>query len=415
MSQDHRLEAITELSKEFKLHETKYEAAKAAMEKDKDKESDARFEARTHLQRCLGVLIKLKKKYFDYSFEDEKFENYVTKCERKIAELKKELECLGSSMSGIPDTSFDDVAGLEDVKTVIKNYLFALKNPDLAKKYRIETNIGLLLYGPPGTGKTLIAEAIAHELGVRFFMITPSQVFGSYVGESERNIKEIFAELRACEDGAVLLIDECESIFGKRTGDSNRAAIGVANQLLQEMNGAADSANEKRVIIGATNRPQMIDEAYLRYKRFSLHFYIGMPEPPAIKTLLDLKLDKLSCDPLLKGKMYNALTERSNYTSVFDLGIDDIQLNNADFRNKMKNVFEKSSKYTCADVSNIISQCSNLALQEHRICIENGKKVDDVIDLSIEHFNKVMQTFKPSVTPKDILQYMIFEENRSSK
>ena len=113
--------------------------------------------------------------------------------------------------------------------------------------------------------------------------------------------------------------------------------------------------------------------------------------------------------------MYNALTERSNYTSVFDLGIDDIQLNNADFRNKMKNVFEKSSKYTCADVSNIISQCSNLALQEHRICIENGKKVDDVIDLSIEHFNKVMQTFKPSVTPKDILQYMIFEENRSSK
>ena len=55
------------------------------------------------------------------------------------------------------------------------------------------------------------------------------------------------------------------------------------------------------------------------------------------------------------------------------------------------------------------------SLQEHRICIENGKKVDDVIDLSIEHFNKVMQTFKPSVTPKDILQYMIFEENRSSK
>ena len=376
MSQESISTTINELLREYSEHYARYEKAKAEMAKDKD--SDARFEARKHLQHALGSVIKLNKKFASAVFEDKSFENDVARTEKKIAELQKELENLGSPMSGIPETSFDDVAGLENVKVAIKDYLFALKNPDLAKKYRIETNIGLLLYGPPGTGKTLVAEAIAHELGVRFFIITPSQVFGSYVGESERNIREIFAELRACEDGAVLLVDECESIFSKRTGESSRAAIGVANQLLQEMNGAADAANEKRVIIGATNRPQMIDEAYLRYKRFSLHFYIGMPDPAAIDKLLDIKLGKLPCNPLLKDKMLRTLR----------------------------------NGYTCADVSNIISQCANLALQEHRILRESGKDVEEV-ELSLHHFQKVMETFRPSVTAEDILQYREFEQRRA--
>ena len=372
------------LLKSYNEYKAKFTAAEKKIESEKNNSeavADARLEARKNIQLALGIVLKMKKKFESSVLEDAAFKEDVDNCKLQIELLEKKLELLGSPMSGIPATSFDDVAGLENVKTAVKDYLFALKNPELAKTYKIETNIGLLLYGPPGTGKTLVAEAIAHELGVRFFIITPSHVFGSFVGESERNIREIFAELRACVDGAVLLVDECESIFGKRTSDSNRAAIGVANQLLQEMNGATDSGNEKRVIIGATNRPELIDEAYLRYKRFSLHFHVGMPDIKAIDTLLNIKLAKLPCNPDLKDAMRRKL----------------------------------SVGYTCADVSNIIAQCSSLALREHRKLMELGHEVK-VVNISVAHFNEVMKTFNPSVTEKDLEQYAAFEKrSKNSK
>lgn len=348
-----------------------------ALEESK-KDENLRVEARKWAQRGLGLAIRIRKIYQDMdNVEPGKYEKEIKMFEGHEARWQTELEKLGSSMSGIPNTTFDDVAGLEDVKTAVRNYLFALKNPEIAKKYRIDTKIGLLLYGPPGTGKTLIAEAIAHELGVRYFVITPSHIFGSYVGESERNVREIFAELRACEDGAVLLVDECESIFSKRTGDSNKAAIGVANQLLQEMNGAKDSETERRVILGATNRPQMIDEAYLRYKRFSLHFYIGMPNAEAREKVIRGKLGKLPHELIVIDEMLRVLDEH----------------------------------YTCADISNIIEQCANRAMQEHRERVERGENITEV-KINLNHFNDVMRTFNPSVKREDLIQYEEFRDRK---
>lgn len=368
------MESISELKQRYQSIANNFREALAASEKDEN----MRLDARRWAQRGLGLAIEMQKIYRDMdSAEPGKFEKEIKWCEEQKGRWQEKLEKLGSSMSGIPNTTFDDVAGLEDVKTAVRNYLFALKNPEIAKKYRIDTKIGLLLYGPPGTGKTLIAEAIAHELGVRYFVITPSHIFGSYVGESERNVREIFAELRACEDGAVLLVDECESIFSKRTGDSNKAAIGVANQLLQEMNGAKDSETERRVILGATNRPQMIDEAYLRYKRFSLHFYIGMPNAEAREKVIRGKLKKLPHELIVIDEMLRVLDEH----------------------------------YTCADISNIIEQCANRAMQEHRERVERGENITEV-KINLAHFNDVMRTFNPSVKREDLIQYEEFRDRK---
>ncbi|MBE5732533.1 MAG: ATP-binding protein [Clostridiales bacterium] len=351
-------------------------------EKSRD-DDDLRIEIRTVAQDALSVVLELKHIYEDLcSVDNEKYAESLKKTVDQMNLWIKRLEKQGSSISGVPNTKFEEIAGLEDVKQTVRNYLFALKNPAVAKTYNISTNVGMLLYGPPGTGKTLIAKAIAHELGVRFFVITPSMIFGSYIGESEKNVRDIFTELRACKDGVVLLVDECESIFARRTGDSNRAAIGVANQLLQEMNGATDNPEgDKRVILGATNRPWLMDEAYLRYKRFSMQFYIGMPELEARKKVIDLGLAKLPYDSELKDEMVKVLDDT----------------------------------YTCADISGIIEQCAYLAMEEFQSNTQaNGGNVKNtsIVNIGIRHFNKVMESFQKSVKPEDLVPYFQFRDER---
>lgn len=339
-----------------------------------------KIDLRTRAQRLISLALKLKED-FRQSAENghPEHKDYVEKFEEEVRLRELDLKEYGSAMRDIPKTTFEDVAGLEDVKSTINDYLFALLNPQIADRYNIDTNIGLLMYGPPGTGKSMVAEAIANRLGVRFFTISPSQIFGSYVGESERNVRDLFEELRACDNGAVVLIDECEAIFSKRSANSDRSAIGVANQLLQEMNGVKDSGvKRRRVMVGATNRPEMMDPAYLRYKRFSRHFYIGMPVNDAKTTVIQKKMHKLPHEKRVIDEML----------SVF----------NAD---------EKT--YTVADISNIIEQCAYLAMSEYRRLKESNPDATEV-PITIHHFRTVMSTFAPSVTPEMLEEYFAFRD-----
>lgn len=379
MNWSEQLRALVEKHNEITK---KYNALYQKLEKAKD-DSDMRMELRMIAQEAISVLLNMKKIYEELCSADN--EKYAGSLKQTVDQMNiwiKRLEKLGSPISGIPNTTFEEIAGLEDVKQTVRNYLFALQHPTIAKRYNISTNVGMLLYGPPGTGKTLIAKAIAHELGVRFFVITPSMIFGSYVGESERNVRDIFTELRGCKDGAVLLVDECESIFARREGESNRAAIGVANQLLQEMNGATDNPDgDKRVILGATNRPWLMDEAYLRYKRFSLQFYIGMPEAEAVEKVIKLGLAKLPHDAQLQTEMYRTL---------------------------------KDGTYTCADISGIIEQCAYLAMEEfhNNVKIKGDVEQTEIVNLGIRHFRQVMSTFQKSVRPEDLVPYLAFRDER---
>ena len=192
---------------------------------------------------------------------------------KKYAEQYKQLSEVAASYGSVmkakvPDTTFDDVKGLENVKKLVMSFLFMAQNPDILKYYKLEGGLGMLMYGAPGTGKTMFAEAIANAMNLPLFIVTPADIFKSYVGESEQAVKQIFQELDACPDGAILFVDECESIFSRRTQDTKDYKAAVTTELLQRINGFGVDGS-KRIMIAATNRPDVIDPAYLRYKRFS--------------------------------------------------------------------------------------------------------------------------------------------------
>lgn len=192
-----------------------------------------------------------------------------------------------------PDTRLDDVAGMESVKEQIRLRLIEpIRNPKKAEKYGLKAGGGVLLYGPPGTGKTFLARAIAGELDLPFYMITSADVFGKYVGESEKNILELFRSARK-NPLSVVFVDEMETIFSKRTDQIHESTQKVISIILQELDGV-DQTKNPILLLGATNTPWRIDEAFLRPGRFDILAFVDLPDLPARKHILQSAFRKSS-------------------------------------------------------------------------------------------------------------------------
>ena len=184
-----------------------------------------------------------------------------------------------------PDVKLDDVAGMQDVKDQIRLRLIEpLKNPEEARKHGLKVGGGILLYGPPGTGKTFLAKAVAGELNLPFYSITSADVFGKYVGESENNIRDLFREARR-NPLSVIFIDELETIFRRRSESIHETTQKVITVILQELDGINDKQNPI-MLLGATNTPWMIDEAFLRTGRFDILAYVGLPDLEAREKII---------------------------------------------------------------------------------------------------------------------------------
>jgi SpoVK/Ycf46/Vps4 family AAA+-type ATPase len=211
------------------------------------------------------------------------------------------------TLSEKPKLRFDDIAGLEDVKEQIRiKMIFPFTHPEKAKKYKVKTGGGILLYGPPGTGKTMIAKAVAGELDATFFAIAPSEILNKWVGESEKNIRKLFDTARSCEK-AVVFIDEVESLVPKRR-DSEAGGVmqRVVPQILSELDGFDVKEGQTLMFMGATNEPWNIDYAMLRPGRLDEKVYVGLPDLPARRKVLELNLrdvplaDDVALDGLAK-------------------------------------------------------------------------------------------------------------------
>lgn len=184
-----------------------------------------------------------------------------------------------------PKTKLSDVAGMDDIKEQIRLRLIEpVKDPVKAKKYGLKTGGGVLLYGPPGTGKTFLARAIAGELNLPFYMITAADIFGKYVGESEQNIRELFRKARQ-NPLSVVFVDELENIFSKRSDDIHETTQKVISYILQELDGV-DQHKNPILLLGATNTPWRIDEAFLRPGRFDILAFVDLPDVPARKQII---------------------------------------------------------------------------------------------------------------------------------
>lgn len=192
-------------------------------------------------------------------------------------------------VSDRPDISFEDVAGLEEVKEQIRlKLLYPFIYPAQASRYKIEPGGGILLYGPPGTGKTMIARAVAGEVEAAFFAIKPSEIMSQWVGKAEQNLAQLFAEANA-HPVSVVFVDETESLAPKRRTSHSTVMQRVVPQLLAELDGFHKRENAL-LFIGATNEPWAIDGAILRPGRLDRLIYVPPPDPIARQRILELNL-----------------------------------------------------------------------------------------------------------------------------
>jgi SpoVK/Ycf46/Vps4 family AAA+-type ATPase len=172
-----------------------------------------------------------------------------------------------------------DVAGMAEVKARLEAAILApMRNPELTRLYGKSLRGGLLLYGPPGCGKTFISRALAGEMGANFLAVSLADVLDMYIGQSERNIREIFDTARS-RAPCVIFLDEVDALGQKRSRLRNSAARGTVNQLLYEMDGLAN--NEGVFVVGATNHPWDVDVALRRPGRFDRMLLVLPPDTSA--------------------------------------------------------------------------------------------------------------------------------------
>jgi SpoVK/Ycf46/Vps4 family AAA+-type ATPase len=182
-----------------------------------------------------------------------------------------------------------DVAGMSAVKDRLEaSFLAPLRNPELTRLYGKSLRGGLLMYGPPGCGKTFIARALAGEMGARFLVVSLADVLDMYIGQSERNVRDVFETARRAAP-CVVFLDEVDALGQKRSQLRNSAARGTVNQLLNEMDSIA-SPNEGVYVVGATNHPWDVDVALRRPGRFDRMLLVLPPDELARAAVIEYHL-----------------------------------------------------------------------------------------------------------------------------
>lgn len=207
-------------------------------------------------------------------------------------------------------TTFVDVAGVEEAKEELKEIINYLQKPKLYTRLGGRAPKGVLLVGPPGTGKTLMAKAVAGEAKVPFFSINGSEFVEMFVGLGAARVRDLFEQTRAAAP-CILFIDEIDALgksrsFGYMAGGSHEEKEQTLNQLLAEMDGFDSS--EGVIILAATNRPEVLDPALLRAGRFDKQVLIGNPDQHGRLQILNVHAKKIKLDPNLKMEKIAQLT-----------------------------------------------------------------------------------------------------------
>ncbi|TSN86044.1 Transitional endoplasmic reticulum ATPase [Bagarius yarrelli] len=290
----------------------------------------------------------------------------------------------------VPNITWEDIGGLDDVKRELQELVqYPVEHPDKFLKFGMTPSKGVLFYGPPGCGKTLLAKAIANECQANFISIKGPELLTMWFGESEANVREIFDKARQAAP-CVLFFDELDSIAkarGGSVGDGGGAADRVINQILTEMDGMSSKKNV--FIIGATNRPDIIDPAILRPGRLDQLIYIPLPDEKSRMAILKANLRK---SPIAK----------------------DVDL---DFLAKMTNGFSG------ADLTEICQRACKLAIREsieNEIRRERERQTnpsameveedDPVPEIRKDHFEEAMRFARRSVSDNDIRKYEMFAQ-----
>ncbi len=256
----------------------------------------------------------------------------------------------------VPKVKWSSVGGLETVKEELKEAVeLPLKNPNAFKRFGIRPIKGVILYGPPGTGKTLLAKAVATETHANFMYVKATELFNKWVGESEARTRKIFKDARAAAP-SIIFIDEIDAIGKVRTGNTSDAGVreNVLNTFLMELDGIEELKNV--VVIGATNRPDLLDNALLRPGRFDR--IIEIPMPDEASRLSIFKVHALHM-PLDKNVDLNELARRTERYSGSEIENVCREAGMNALRNKRNSVCDEDFKYALGKIKPLTSEDIN--------------------------------------------------------
>ena len=270
------------------------------------------------------------------------------------------------------DVTYDDVGGLgETIDQVREMIELPLKHPELFQRLGIDPPKGVLLLGPPGTGKTLLARAVAGESDAQFFVINGPEIVGKFHGESEERLRGIFEDAQKAAP-SIVFIDEIDSIAPKRDQVTHEAERRIVAQLLTLMDGLQPRQNV--VIIGATNRPDAIDEALRRPGRFDRELTVGVPDTDGRREILQIHTRGM---PLRE-----------------DVDLDEMARGTYGF--------------VGADLAALVREAALQSLREKLPEIELGKEIPqevlESLTVSQEHFRGAIKKVQPSALREIMIQ-----------
>ncbi|KAK2529763.1 Fignl1 [Columba guinea] len=268
-----------------------------------------------------------------------------------------------------PPVNWDDIAGVEFAKATIKEIVvWPMLRPDIFTGLRGPPK-GILLFGPPGTGKTLIGKCIACQSGATFFSISASSLTSKWVGEGEKMVRALFTVAR-CQQPAVIFIDEIDSLLSQRGDGEHESSRRIKTEFLVQLDGATTSSEDRILVVGATNRPQEIDEAARR--RLVKRLYIPLPEASARKQIVTRLMSKEHCS----------------------LNEEEIEL-----------IVNKSNGFSGADMTQLCREASLGPIRSLQSMDIATITPDQVRPIAFLDFESAFRTVRPSVSSKDLELY----------
>jgi len=285
----------------------------------------------SHYQRACEVLLKLCSLYPDAAL-NRVYMEHVEGYRRRIKQLNDQggrPTVAPSSLASTeslehfspiekPNVRWNDIANLHDAKLAVEeSVIYPVRRPDL---FPLGWPRGILFFGPPGCGKTLLAAAIATEINADFYCVDAATVMSKWLGESERNVSNLFQEARrtaASGKPSIIFIDEVDSLVGIRAQEVG-GEVRTRNQFLKEMDSILDKASPIYVyVVGATNKPWVLDEPFIR--RFQKRIFVPLPNVEARAELVSIYSKNLSMNDDMQNDELVRMTEGFSGSDIRDI------------------------------------------------------------------------------------------------
>jgi SpoVK/Ycf46/Vps4 family AAA+-type ATPase len=343
----------------------------------------AKTNAITRYDRAVEILLKLCTLYPEAP-QNKFYMQQIDSCKRRVRELKEQNGHLDDSeqtmtkrpaklqqllLTEKPNIKWNEIADLHDAKKAIEeSVVFPVKRPDL---FPLGWPRGILFFGPPGCGKTLLAAAIATEIDAVFYSIDAASIMSKWLGESEKNVAELFNAARQASEGGhpvIIFIDEVDSLVGIR-GDEVGGEVRTRNQFLKEMDNVLDKKRINHVyVIGATNKPWALDEPFIR--RFQKRIYVPLPNAEA------------------RREMFNIYAKNLRLATDVDREL----------------LAEKTEGYSGSDFRDIFQGAQTKVVREFFEC-DSSKTQGQARPITMDDFREILRKRKPSVSPQMLCLY----------